>query len=274
MKHWHQLTLAFLLGGIFFTNFFVEASGPISHAYLSKRFFEYYPKYTHEEKKAFMIGSLFPDIRYLGTTHREETHFENVTIQEILDEKSPFLAGMKFHSYVDIVRENCVIKDKVYEQLADISTKNMTTFLKFVEDEIIYSQISNWEDCVEMLSDIAADELQWGINDSTIRKWHNLLALFFSNPPSTVVFLLNLDSIGVLEFSKEEVAYWSRVLKPVAQNPKMQRYVKELLNHFETQLAVHSNQVQDHDEVPEFFCRRIRNISLSALNEPVASLKN
>ena len=88
----------------------LHAAGPITHAFLAELFFKQFPKYDSEEQKAFRLGTLFPDVRYLGTIPREETHFPEMTLEEVLEETNPFLAGMKFHSYVRKERVETVSK--------------------------------------------------------------------------------------------------------------------------------------------------------------------
>lgn len=213
------------------------AAGPVCHAHLSERFLEHFPKYNQEERKAFLIGSLFPDIRYLSKINRDDTHFDPVSLQDVLEEPSAFMAGLKFHSYVDITREEYVVREKIYDQFADASIRNFCTFLKIVEDEVIFDRRTDWDDCVDMLTSIDPEELQWNINEATIRKWHDVLTLFFTVPSSTVITLLKASSQEA-GFVKEDLSCWSKYITLAAQNLKMQCYVSNLLDHFEEKFAL------------------------------------
>lgn len=213
----------------------LQASGPVSHAYLTYRFFEHFPKYTEEEKKAFMIGSLFADIRYLGEASRQKTHFDNITINDILKEKSPFMAGLKFHSWVDTVREEFVINYQMYHKLANLETANLFTFLKLAEDEVVFNTF-DWQECCIWLKDIHPEELTWGMEEPTIRKWHNLVTFFFSNSPATALFMISATGGDFFNISSQEIAYWNKILKACAEGPTMQRYVFALNDHFESRL--------------------------------------
>lgn len=210
----------------------LKAAGPVEHAYLSYRFFEHFPKYNQEERKEFMIGTLFADIRYLGETTRKQTHYDTMSLEEVLNEKSPFMAGLKFHSWVDIVRENFVVQSKIYSQIADISIHHQFTFLKLAEDEAMYATM-DWQECCDWLKEVRPEELNWQMDEKTIRKWHNLLTLFFTNTPSTVIFMVSATKNGFFDISSTELTYWNRILNVVGHSPRIKNYVIAMNNHFE-----------------------------------------
>ena len=76
---------------------------PITHVVLAAKIFDNI--FKDKIKKDFFIGSLFPDIRYLKVIDRDKSHFENLKLKDLKNDDS-FLAGVKFHSIVDIAREN------------------------------------------------------------------------------------------------------------------------------------------------------------------------
>jgi hypothetical protein len=233
MKKWISLCLGMLICS---SNLF--AAGPIVHAFLTERFFECFPKYDTFEKRAFMLGTLFPDIQYLGETPREHTHGPCPTLEEILHESSPFKAGVKFHVYVDHIREDFVADYKMYEKLGDMRPEQQQIIflkLKLMEDEVVFPA-SHWQEWCDALLEINPEELNWGMDLSTIRKWHNLLTICFTNPPSTIMFLLSMSNASHFKIPQEEIANWSIVLKPTAESPTMQNFVDDLLDHFERRL--------------------------------------
>lgn len=216
----------------------LAAAGPVVHAYLSQRFFEKFPKYDQEEKKAFMLGTLFPDIQYLGEAARNETHCDHVSLEEVLREPSPFTAGLKFHSYVDWVREDFVADQKMYHQLNESGNTHPHSLflkLKLLEDEAVYYSY-NWQEWCETLKEIHPQELEWGMKLETIRKWHNLLSVCFSNPPSTIIFLLSITNASYLNVPSNEIKHWREGLKPTAKSYKIQRFVRAMLIHFEAKM--------------------------------------
>lgn len=211
------------------------AAGPITHAYLTDRFFAHFPRYTAEEKKAFMVGTLFPDIQYLGAAVREETHWSGVALVDVLTERSPFLAGVKFHSYVDELRERFVCDKKIYHMLSESKEgdkKKLYLKLKLLEDEMIYS-MQDWQGYRTALQDILQEERQWEIENRILRKWHTILQACFSNPPSTIFFLLNMTKTNYLHISAEEALQWSKMLKTEVHSRQIRQFVLALLQQFE-----------------------------------------
>lgn len=69
-----------------------------------------------EGTEAFLVGTLFPDIRYITHFPREKTHFNVNSLKEVGETSSPFDAGMKFHAWVDRVREEFVISSGIYKK--------------------------------------------------------------------------------------------------------------------------------------------------------------
>ena len=97
-----------------FIPFFLIGSNPIEHVYLANKFFENQKLFSKDEKKSFILGTLFPDIRYLNEISREKTHFKNIEILDVLNSKTPFEAGKKFHSFVDEKRDEFIIKNNIF----------------------------------------------------------------------------------------------------------------------------------------------------------------
>jgi len=211
----------------------LSAAAPVTHAYLTYAFFDAFPdKYDYEEKKDFMIGTLFPDIRYMGETRRQNTHFDKMTLKEVLDETSPFMAGVKFHSYVDLRRDEYVSRQKIYTKFKEYTPKNLVTFLKLMEDEILYSK-ANWKDVSLWIKEILPEELHWNMEEPLIRKWHNILSIFFTNPTSTVVFLALMGNVELMETNRDQLSSWNLILKNKAELPQSQAYVNDLVSYFQ-----------------------------------------
>jgi len=66
------------------------------------------------------------------------------------------VAGMKFHSIVDIVRENYMVKNNIYALYPDF--KYIIKSSKILEDEILYKNIQDWSIYRKYLDDILSDE--------------------------------------------------------------------------------------------------------------------
>lgn len=207
----------------------VEAAFPITHVYFARLYLKQFPQYSQEEQKVFYIGTLFPDIRYFGKCDRKDTHYDSMTLKEVLDEPNPFMAGMKFHSYVDIVRENYAVKEKVYDHFKN--DPHLQTHLKAIEDEILSEQ-GNYADISYMMGDILPEELNHCATEEVVRKWHQALAFLFITSPTTAFQMAALSGKGFIELSPEEIQEWSKSLKKDAQDEDMQLWIKKLTAHF------------------------------------------
>lgn len=76
-------------------------AAPITHLVLAEKIFD--EDLSLFDRKEFLLGTLFPDIRYLKTIDHDKTHFNNLKITDLAGGNS-FLAGAKFHSIVDDAR--------------------------------------------------------------------------------------------------------------------------------------------------------------------------
>jgi hypothetical protein len=118
-------------------------AGPIAHIVLALSIL---PKNLPEAGvREFVLGSTFPDIRYISKNiTREDTHFNNITLQEIkqkIQDKKFFEAGVLFHSLVDELRDWYMNKKSVYKIMP--RTENAVRAIKFLEDNILYKKLNN-----------------------------------------------------------------------------------------------------------------------------------
>lgn len=150
-------------------------AAPIAHIFLAVQMLAGPFKGLFDEKE-FIIGTSFPDIRYLKVTERAETHFEDVNLKDILQEKDSFKAGMLFHSFVDEQREAYVVKNKFYEKISVFRFSSQS--LKFAEDEILRQQL-NISKYSAYFDDIIDAEKKFNISKEHIKRWHGFLQEYF-----------------------------------------------------------------------------------------------
>lgn len=229
----HMLKAIFTLLLFIFAS--CQAAAPVTHAYLAKKFFKAFPHYSPEEKNAFMVGTLFPDIRHIAENAREETHYENVSLNDILNESDPFIAGMKYHCFVDEQRENFVVENKMYDKTAEFSKDNYFTYLKLAEDEMLFDKY-NWNDACLALQTLYPQELDWDISNAVVVKWHKLLTLVFVNSPSNLLSTFAMCKQGMMGISADEIEAWNKTLPQTVRTDWMQNYMTGLINHFDTLL--------------------------------------
>lgn len=209
-----------------------HAAGPVVHALLANKWIAQHEQYNEEQKKSFMLGTLFPDIRYLGVITRKETHLKQVSAKDLFEEKDPFTKGFKFHSWVDIAREKMVVKSGIYKSLAEIPAKHRALFLKIVEDEILYHQLDS-SPVREYLKNIDAHENHYGLDPNALMTWHGALTIYYTIPPSFVLAQLHTFQHGIGHLPPDTIAKWNELLPKYVNSPEMQRYTKELLAYLE-----------------------------------------
>jgi hypothetical protein len=202
-------------------------AAPITHIVLSYKVFDKY--FQDKDKQEFLVGTSLPDIRYLGAIERDKSHYKNMTLKEISKYDS-FDAGLRFHSLVDEIREK-YMKNNNYYSLFPKSAL-LTQASKVFEDRVLYDKLNNWKEIVSYFNEIYQDELDLGISESDIEKWHKLLRNYFSHKPedkNTVAFTLGMG------FPIERAKEILRVIQN-AETRKAEQFELEFYSNFESLL--------------------------------------
>ncbi len=203
-------------------------AAPITHIALTDKIFDKY--FKDKDKSAFCVGTVFPDIRFLGEVEREKTHLRISSLEEVEKEQDPFLAGVKFHDFVDFIRTKfygnkketllgLLIKLNILPENftgADLAKLNRVS--KLVEDESVYAQVDNWADYVEYLNRVYKGEVNFGVSISGIRHWHKMLQDYFMGKPDTTSrnkFFLELN------WPKERIDKIEQVLKEMKKSKEL-----------------------------------------------------
>jgi len=152
----------------------------ISHVVYGRKIFSRY-KDKNLSWPEFLVGTVFPDIRYVAKIDRKITHDFDVS-EEIAPNSSSFKVGMYVHSYVDEKREGILKKKSVYD-LGLAKNWLFPTALKLVEDEIMYSKYHNWNEAVDALDTYYNEEYEYVPNKRIVEKWHNLNKRLFEAKP-------------------------------------------------------------------------------------------
>ena len=189
------------------------------------------------------MGTLFPDIRYIAKIKREVTHDDHMSLEEILEEKSPFIAGIKFHSYVDLYREEYVNQQKLYWRYAHLAVAHHNSFFKFVEDEIVFDSV-NKPECFECLKKAYPEEHRYQVEEKTIRRWHQLLQLSFSIRPTKLIYFLHLFNLGFFHLTSEQINEWNSTLQNFSETEEMQTYVKAMLQYIDNSMKAVPSQAR------------------------------
>ncbi len=206
-----------------------HAAAPLMHAYVGKIWLEKLGA-PDQDQEAFYVGTLFPDARYLGHFKRKSTHFKGVTLAEVQAQPNSFYKGLKLHSWLDETREKFAVKYGVYQKLQTIPRKYRASFLKFIEDEVIFKQ-TDWQMVKSSLSNTYTYQADFGADEKSLFIWHNLLKVYFSFPPSKSLSQLALFQTNLGDVPQEMILTLSEALPLYAQDPYFQTYTKDLLLH-------------------------------------------
>lgn len=226
LKVWMSLSIVLYAYNLY-------AAGPITHIVLGERWLQREaPHYTQEQRKAFLLGTVFPDIRYLGTIQREKTHYTAVTLKAVREAHSPFHQGVLFHSFVDEFREQWIRQHRIQDALSDIPTKQRKTFLKIVEDQILYARFS-WKNVQMFLNIISTEEKNYGIDEKTLNEWHAGLILYFTASPAVLLTQLGQLDQDVFNVKSATIREWAKKLPLYVQQKKMQDHVEDMIAAFE-----------------------------------------
>jgi len=204
-------------------------AAPITHIFLATLMLAGPLKDLFDEKE-FILGTSFPDIRYLKVVARTDTHFTNVSLQDILQEKNSFKAGMLFHSFVDEQREAWVIKNNFYQKIPNF--KFSAQALKFAEDEILKSQfdITKYQ---AYFDDILPIEKTYDINETHIRTWHTFLQDYFKDKFSGRDLIMHY-----FDFNEPNAWFIKRWFFSWFYARKIQRTISQIVNNKQTKKLI------------------------------------
>jgi hypothetical protein len=146
-----------------------------------------------QDKQAFILGTSFPDIRYMGVISREQTHKKELSWQDVQHASSDFEAGMLLHALLDQVREAYVVEQGAYDHIPN--TRFKAHCLKFFEDITMWYSIppSDWQTIITYFDTIHTAEKQFGIPGEALLQWHSFIQEYLQAMP-------NLPSLSSFPF--------------------------------------------------------------------------
>lgn len=164
---------------------------PATHILVSDKFFPRY--FSHLNRKEFLLGNCFPDIRYPAKINRKRTHFKNVPLSEIQSQTS-FHAGVLFHTIVDGFWDKHVLGDhsSLFSTLPH--NQGMIHTMKILQDKYIYSNHNGWGEISGFFENIHPEACTYGANEFIVQGWHSMLAGYLSKPPT-------IDDLEMLKIS-------------------------------------------------------------------------
>ena len=220
-------------------------AAPIAHVFLAVQMLAG-PFSGLFNEKEFILGTSFPDIRYLKVVERSETHFSHVTLEDIFAEPNSFRAGVLFHSFVDEQREAYIVSHGFYDKLPQFTL--ITQSLKFAEDEILKTQF-NSAHYEHYFDDIVAEEMSYNINEYNIRLWHTFLQDYCSGRydlKTSFMKFFDLHEPNAL-FLKRWLFSWiyarkmQRIVSTIVNNKRMKYLILDCYLHFTDRLQIKKN---------------------------------
>lgn len=211
-------------------------AAPIAHIFLALQMLAG-PFEGYFNEREFILGTSFPDIRYLKVVERSETHFSGITLEAILQEKNSFKAGMLFHSFVDEQREAYVVENHFYEKIPTFRFTSQS--LKFAEDELLRT-LYNTKQYQSYFDEIIEEERTYSIPDDDIHAWHTFLKEYFDENISSHELLMkyfdlhNPDAWSV----KRCIFSWFYALKieqtifAIKTNAQLKKLILDFYWHF------------------------------------------
>lgn len=202
-------------------------AGPITHLFLGEEYCRIFRIENETHKRDFLLGTSFPDIRYITHCSREETHFNVRSLKEVEESPSYFIAGMKFHAWVDHVREAFVVASGIYDKIEPYGEGKKETLLKFIEEEIIDYDGRGWGSIFREV----LDEEKAFASSEKIQKWHWIVWGALQARPSWPIWGLSYIRSQAFGISNETLYRWSYLLSQYVKDPEFQGYVDDLLRH-------------------------------------------
>ncbi|MEX0748966.1 MAG: hypothetical protein WD467_02285 [Candidatus Saccharimonadales bacterium] len=186
-----------------------------------------------KNKEEFIVGTSFPDIRYLNVVSREQTHLQKVNLESIEHEPDSFTAGFRYHSLIDEARESFILKNNIYTILPE--SPFITQALKIYEDKVLLDKLSNRAGIIRYFDNILPAEEEFAIPVVKLTKWHKLIQEWLSSPAEEPDVRLVL---AALSFDKEQTKEITELIHKIEDIPIIKDITMRLYEDLETILTV------------------------------------
>ncbi len=178
----------------------------ITHIIFADHFLKKHPEF---ERKNFIIGTLFPDIRYLGVVKREHTHPNVKNLSDITNSKDSFEAGWRFHVYLDNA-----VNHWYFNELGEKDDATTRAY-KFYQDVVVYEEIKNWNEIIALLK--PDNTFPLGITNEARDTWYAILREYFQQKPTTETMSSFFNATA---FPKDQQADVIQRIQKLEKDPK------------------------------------------------------
>ncbi len=226
----------------------LQAAGPIVHIYLAQQWLKSQTA-SQDFYNHFVVGTLLPDIRYVAQLAREVTHpqigfnkvKDCVSLYPFMGSYAAFIAGIIFHSELDIVRfdyinlPSNIIYQLLYEK--GVPEYQVPYFIKFVEDELYFDKIDRTQ-ITALLNTITCNEQffaqQAHIDHAQLEQWHQQLLFFLNNKPSEILAQCVTEGRSIYPVvTIEQTTLWHELFDVVINDPEIIKHVTHLIDDVE-----------------------------------------
>lgn len=162
-------------------------AGPVAHILAALLILHSAPQHGLKvtDHQAFIVGTCYPDIHYLGIIKRETTHVTNIRWEDVVAAPTDFQKGVLFHSLVDEVR--IVHLETVHGNLLPFLPIMRSQIMKFYEDSLIYNQVDDWLKISHYFDEILPEEKQaHQLSDTALQQWHQFIKIYCMQQPSVL----------------------------------------------------------------------------------------
>jgi hypothetical protein len=211
-------------------------AAPITHIVLAEKVFGV--ALSRFSKKDFLIGTSFPDIRYLKVIDRDSTHFKKVNVDfESLGVDESFIAGAKFHAMTDEIREEFMVSRDVFSLLP--KSKYIPQSLKLFEDEMLFEKIDSWAAIANGFESIPFEKIPFKLNQKDIERWYSLIREYVSERPKPETRKKFILEIG---FPAEAADEMNELVKGARENDQLHKVITEFYDTFASLLKSFINE--------------------------------
>jgi len=199
-------------------------SAPDVHIILAEKVFD--EDLSAFDRKDFMLGTIFPDIRYLAGIDRYQTHFKDLKLTDLAQDNS-FMAGAKFHSIVDEARMAYLETRGVYPWLP--KSQYIHSALKFFEDEVLHDRLTGKDRLPGWFRALPYEQINFPVDRQCVDRWYPLLLEYLEAPPSKERIEKLVLGMG---FKHEEVAELNAVIGEIRGIPEYAQIVLDFYDNF------------------------------------------
>ncbi|HXW53111.1 MAG TPA: hypothetical protein VEL47_03290 [Myxococcota bacterium] len=129
------------------------------------------------DRDAFLVGTNFPDIRYISDVRRSTTHrTDGEGLKGVVNAETPFEAGRRFHVFVDREREKYMRDHDAYRFVKNGPLK--TQMLKIIEDHIMFEKLKDKFDAKKTFRRIHDEERSYSVSEKELETWHQMLTMY------------------------------------------------------------------------------------------------